>query len=221
MVTSLSILPCRSRLDQLWSETSTETRQRYFLLGSLAAATTLNDEQALKHWLLRCQGVLELETIEELILQTLLFAGYPKTIEALKQVRKIYPQSTASKQLAAPDQAGQNTSRIIYRTYHKKLVGAMNALHPDLTRWMIVQGYGQVLSRPGLSLPERELGVVASLMASGMVHQYRAHVRGAQYAGIARDDILWFTNAFNCILAADLRPAFRAATERALEEASL
>ncbi|MEA3286528.1 MAG: carboxymuconolactone decarboxylase family protein [Candidatus Marinimicrobia bacterium] len=186
------------------------------LLGVLVAATTVNDMATLDEWLGRCEGVLDQEAVEEAILQTLLFAGYPKTIEALKQVRKHFPQTGSEKHVNNHLTAGNATSKIIYGGYHPRLIEVMDELHPDLTRWMIEDGYGRVLSRPGLSLPEREIGVLASLMASGMVNQYRAHLRGALFAGITPDDIIWFINTFQCIIVADLRTAFEKVTNQML-----
>ncbi len=179
-----------------------------FLLGVIVVATTLNDQLMLSAWIKRCSGILDEEAIEEAILQTLLFAGFPKTIEALKELRTHFPVKHAAKHVDDHEKAGEATSQIIYGNYHSKLKQVMDELHPDLTRWMIEDGYGRVLSRPGLKLQEREISVLASLMTSGMLNQFRAHVRGALYAGLSRDDIIWFTNTFQCIIAADLRADF-------------
>ncbi|MCF6237334.1 MAG: carboxymuconolactone decarboxylase family protein [Candidatus Marinimicrobia bacterium] len=179
-------------------------------------ATTLNDRSVLAEWLPRCHQILDLEAIEETILQTLLFAGFPKTIEALKQVRKHLPQAGPAKHIEDHAAAGTKTSRVIYGKHHGRLIEVLDELHPDLTRWMIEDGYGRILSRPGLDLQDRELAVMASLMASGMVNQYRAHIRGALLAGVDREDIIWFTNTFQCIIAADLRPDFENVTRRVL-----
>ncbi len=187
------------------------------LLGGIVAATTTNKMTELDEWLPRCDGLLDHEGVEEAILQTLLFAGFPRTIEALKMMRKHFPQPTREKHIVDHIKAGYSTSKIIYGSHHSRLVEVMDELHPDLTRWMIEGGYGRVLSRPGLSLQDREIAVVASLMASGMINQYRAHIRGALYAGVSPDDIIWFTNISKCIIAADLRADFEHVTDQVLE----
>jgi len=188
-----------------------------FLLGVLASATTLNDTQSLNEWLPRCEGILNQEAIEETILQTLLFAGFPKTIEALNQLRKHFPSNSAGKRVEDHQKAGMETSMLIYGKHHSKLVQVMDQLHPDLTRWMIEDGYGRVLSRSGLSINHREIAVIASLMASGMVNQFRAHVRGALFAGVSKVDTIWFTNIFKCIIADDLKVAFEIVRTEILE----
>ena len=53
------------------------------------------------------------------------------------------------------------------------------ALHPALDAWMIVEGYGKVLSRPGLDLPRRELCVVAACAAARQDRQLHSHLHGA------------------------------------------
>jgi 4-carboxymuconolactone decarboxylase len=183
-----------------------------FLLGILVTATTLNDQAMLNAWIPQCSDVLDEEGMEEAILQTLLFAGFPKTIEALKQLRIHFPVKHGAKHVGDHKKAGEKTSQIIYGKYHSKLKKVMDELHPDLTRWMIEDGYGRVLSRSGLTLQEREISVLASLMTSGMINQFRAHVRGALFAGVSRVDIIWFTNIFQCIIAAELRADFNQVT---------
>ncbi|NQV51128.1 MAG: carboxymuconolactone decarboxylase family protein [Candidatus Marinimicrobia bacterium] len=199
---------CNSTFTDLWAEISSPDQKRMLLLGIISAGTTLNDIVVLNEWLPKCKGVLHQEAVEETILQTLLFAGFPKTIEALKQLRKHYPQSSGGKQVSDHQKAGLDTSKLIYGKHHSRLIQVMDELHPDLTRWMIEDGYGRVLSRPGLSIKDRELAVIASLMASGMVHQFKAHIRGALYAGVSKVDTIWFTNTFVCIIADDLKVAF-------------
>lgn len=201
---------CEKLLVSTWESLEASHRKRTFLLGVLVSATTLNDVEMLDQWLPIAGKMLDQRAIEEAMLQTLLFAGFPKTIEALAHLRTYYPEPTLSQQVSDHKVAGHSTSGIIYGKYQDKLKQAMDQLHPDLTRWMIEDGYGRVLSRPGLDLAERELCVLASLMATGMLNQFRAHLRGARYAGVPKVDILWFTNTFQCIIAPDLSDAFEA-----------
>ncbi len=208
---------CNSTFVELWTGISEPAQKQMFLLGVLASATTLNDTEILNEWLPKCKGILNLEAIEEVILQTLLFAGFPKTIEALKQLRKHFPTSSPGKHVDDHRKAGLDTSMLIYGKHHSKLVQVMDELHPDLTRWMIEDGYGRVLSRSGLSLKHREIAVLASLMASGMVNQFRAHVRGALLVGLSKVDTIWFTNIFKCIIDDNLQAAFGKVRNEILE----
>ena len=60
----------------------------------------------------------------------------------------------------------------------------MRGLHPLLDDWMIVEGYGKVLSRPGLDLPRRELCIVAACAASHQDRQLHSHLHGAVNVGV-------------------------------------
>ncbi len=214
-VAQLSVA-CRAALQEIWTSELNPTKKRFLALGLVASTTTLNDGAMLGEWIPRFDGILDQEAIEEAVLQTLLFAGYPKTIEALKIIRKHFPQASAGKQVDNHKVSGHTTSKIIYGEHHARLIQIMDELHPDLTRWMIEDGYGRVLSRPGLSLQEREITVIAALMSSGMVNQYGAHIRGALFTGIEVDDIIWFTNVFGCIIAVEMRAAFEKVTNKIL-----
>ena len=50
---------------------------------------------------------------------------------------------------------------------------------------MIVEGYGKVLSRPGLDLARRELCIVAACAASRQERQLHSHLHGARNVGVA------------------------------------
>lgn len=65
----------------------------------------------------------------------------------------------------------------------------MRSYHPDLAEWILSNGYGQVLSRPGLSIRERELIVVAVLAALRVPLQLRSHVSGARRVGASEREI--------------------------------
>jgi 4-carboxymuconolactone decarboxylase len=56
-------------------------------------------------------------------------------------------------------------------------------MHPDLAQWMIEQGYGRVLTRPGLSGAARELIAIAVLAAGGWERQLVSHLLGASRLG--------------------------------------
>ena len=167
----------------------------------------------------RVKGTLEElghPSVEELILQTLLFAGFPRTIEALKVLRRLEPTPSRSKGVAEPDSQGAATSARIYGDRYPRLLDCMDQLHPDLTRWMIRDGYGRVLSRPGPHLLQRQCAVVGALMVMGMLEQFRAHLRGLLNTGLDRDGILWLTNTFQIIIPAAYQTPFREAAQRVM-----
>jgi 4-carboxymuconolactone decarboxylase len=68
---------------------------------------------------------------------------------------------------------------------YERLRGNIRRLHPELDDWMIVDGYGKVLSRPGLDLCRRELCIVAACAVAEQDRQLHSHLHGALNAGAA------------------------------------
>ena len=77
----------------------------------------------------------------------------------------------------------------MYGSAYAKLVPAVAVLHPDLMAWMLEEGYGRVLSRPGLSGREHERITVAVLAACGWRRQLVSHLVGAVRLGVARAQV--------------------------------
>ena len=59
----------------------------------------------------------------------------------------------------------------------------MRRLNADVERWMVEEGYGKVLGRPGLSVRDRELCIVAQLVVLDVPRQLYSHLRGALNVG--------------------------------------
>lgn len=59
----------------------------------------------------------------------------------------------------------------------------------DLGRLIVEVAYGDVYSRPGLSLRERQIVSVAALTATGRSSQLPVHLRSSLKAGITPDEL--------------------------------
>jgi 4-carboxymuconolactone decarboxylase len=59
----------------------------------------------------------------------------------------------------------------------------------DLGRYIVEFAYGDVYSRPGLSLRERQIATVAVLVALGRSSQLPVHLRSSIRAGLTADDL--------------------------------
>ncbi len=133
--------------------------------------------------------------VEEAILQAYLFAGFPRALNATREWRRISGlEAPSAEELPAPDlerwrEQGEATCAIIYGKFYDKLRHNIAALHPALDEWMIVEGYGKILSRPGLDLALRELCVVAACVAAGQDRQLHSHLHGALNTGSTEHDL--------------------------------
>ena len=135
-------------------------------------------------------------SVEEIILQSYLFAGFPRTLNAMRAWRVVSerPAPDTDPEAAAEDfdlwrTRGAETCAIVYGESYEKLRQNICELHPALDEWMIVDGYGKVLSRPGVDLRTRELCVVAACAVSGQQRQLHSHLRGALNAGSSVGEI--------------------------------
>jgi 4-carboxymuconolactone decarboxylase len=69
------------------------------------------------------------------------------------------------------------------------MIDTLTSVSPDLAQWMITEGYGKTLSRPGCDTVTRELCIVAMLSVLGRRQQLTSHVRGALRAGATIQDL--------------------------------
>jgi len=122
-----------------------------------------------------------------------LYAGFPAAIEYLRALAAGTPaireRTIARGRASNPGGArairarGERLCARVYGPEYRRLRSFMRALSPELDAWMIEDGYGRTLSRPGLSAVERELVTVAALAALGWERQLDAHRRGAARVG--------------------------------------
>ncbi|CCH48544.1 carboxymuconolactone decarboxylase family protein [Pseudodesulfovibrio piezophilus] len=72
-----------------------------------------------------------------------------------------------------------------------KVIEALDAISPDFGRLLIEFPFGDVYSRPQLSLKDRELVTIAALGAmGGCAPQLKVHVNGALNVGWTREEIV-------------------------------
>jgi len=127
---------------------------------------------------------------DELLLQSVLMVGWPRALMAARVWRGV---SGVAAPAHDPDtdparavewlRQGEATCRVVYGANYERLRHNVAALHPALDAWMITEGYGRTLSRPGLPLRLRELCTVAQCAVLGALPQLHSHLRGARHAG--------------------------------------
>ena len=132
----------------------------------------------------------------ELGLMLRLYAGFPAAIEFLRALEEAWPARTVRRAPASNrversfERRGERLCRRVYGPEYVRLRAFMRGLHPDLDRWMILEGYGKTLARPGLGVIERELATVAALAALGWSRQQAAHALGAVRVGAPASQVV-------------------------------
>ena len=158
-------------------------------LVRLSAIITAGTEQAVREGLAQLAPMIPSVWVEELLLQTYLFAGFPRALNATREWRRLAPSAPVGDGSAGDVEDwrrdGERTCAAVYGPMYERLRENIRGLHPLLDDWMITEGYGKVLSRPALDLPRRELCIVAACAAAGQERQLHSHLHGAVNVGVA------------------------------------
>jgi 4-carboxymuconolactone decarboxylase len=153
----------------------------------LSAVITAGTDRAIRESITRAATDIPGMWVEELLLQSYLFAGFPRALNAMREWRRVEPEALVGAPLVDVDRwrtDGEATCAAVYGSMYERLRENIRHLHPSLDEWMITEGYGKVLSRPGLDLPRRELCIVAACAAAGQDRQLHSHFHGALNVGV-------------------------------------
>jgi 4-carboxymuconolactone decarboxylase len=157
-------------------------------LVRLSAVVAGGSERDIRDMMATAMSEIPLPWVEELLLQTYLFAGFPRALNAMREWRRLQPEVVSTSANGSEEQwrlDGEETCAAVYGTMYDRLRENIRALHPLLDDWMINEGYGKVLSRPELDLQRRELCIVAACAVQDQDRQLHSHLRGAVNVGVA------------------------------------
>jgi 4-carboxymuconolactone decarboxylase len=175
-------------------------------LARLSAVVTAGTEQEIHDAIALANDHIPAGWVDELLLQSYLFAGFPRALNAMRAWRRFQPQPVApepSGEAAQWRSDGAVTCAAVYGTMYERLRENIRALHPLLDDWMITEGYGKVMSRPGLDLARRELCVMAACAAANQDRQLLSHLNGALNVGVAPAVVTATIEAIADLLGAD------------------
>ena len=163
-------------------------------LVRVSAALANRREEKLEEALKGAARGVPSEQVEEALLQSYLFLGYPITLNAFAVWRRISGRPAPApapgpEECAAWMARGAEVCEQVYGGQYEGLRVNVSALHPDMEQWMVMEGYGKVLGRPGLDLLTRELCVAALLAVLDARRQLYSHLRGALNVGATPSQI--------------------------------
>jgi 4-carboxymuconolactone decarboxylase len=161
-------------------------------LVRVSAALATRDAVAVRAALVTAAERADATAVEEVILQSHLFVGFPDALNALAVWREV--SGTVAPEEQGDDPAvwtlrGEAVCAHVYGANYGKLRENVRALHPDFEAWMVEGGYGRVIGRPGLDLATRELCIAALLAVWGAPRQLHSHLRGALNAGASAVEV--------------------------------
>ncbi|MBA3889860.1 MAG: carboxymuconolactone decarboxylase family protein [Gemmatimonadaceae bacterium] len=160
------------------------------VLVRLSAVVTAGTEAELRLAIAEAAPLLRPVWADELLLQSYLFAGFPRMLNAAREWRKVSGGAALADDEGVHDEMiaewhvrGEATCEAVYGEMYPRLRENMRTLHPAIDAWMIVEGYGKVLGRPGLDLARRELCIIAACVAGRQDRQLVSHLNGAINVG--------------------------------------
>lgn len=164
------------------------------LLPLIAASAVIRNYNTLKYLLLIAKRKrLKFAKIYEALLQNYLFAGYPSALVSLKLLKEIYTsiklRKAADMNLYHFRHRGEITCRKVYGNKYEKLIYNIKKFSPDLAEWLVLEGYGKVLGRKGISFKEREMCAIAVLVVLKFEEQLYSHIGGAIKSGSSVENI--------------------------------
>ena len=193
------------------------TRCLVQIAGAIAGA----DEQAVRAAMENSLNNAEPARVDEVILQSYLFAGFPRTLNAARIWRTVSgvaaPVRDTDAELRNDSdwiERGEATCKVVYGESYEMLRDNVRSLHPALDSWMITDGYGKVLSRSALDLRTRELCIVAACAASGQQRQLHSHLHGALNAGATTAEVESALDSLSSIVGAEDLSRYRSLLSR-------
>ncbi|MCM2271711.1 MAG: carboxymuconolactone decarboxylase family protein [candidate division Zixibacteria bacterium] len=192
MTTSAQLVAFRDRLSTFSPKHFANQRWVALYAAGIALADPIAQEAILR----RCNDQPpDRRALYEVVLQSYLFLGFPRMLTAAEILENVLPgagrgflQQTGPGDEVTQWQAnGLALCKKVYGESFEPLRIRVEAIAPEIFRWMILEGYGKVLSRPGLGMIERELANVAMLVIDDREQQLHSHLRGAINVGASPD----------------------------------
>ena len=194
---------------------------RQVRLVSVLSAAIARGENELIEQVMSSLKKRELENglVYETVLQSYLFLGFLRMIEAALVYNKVFGdignggevEKISEIEAEKWHRDGINLCGVVYGKNYERLKEKFMSVSPEVFRWMVLEGYGKVLSRPGMTQIERELAEVAALIVDKRRRQLVSHIMGSLNVGApislikqVNRDIVRIAGEEACLMADDV-----------------
>lgn len=173
--------------------------RRVQLLARAAGLAALGREKPLEKAFRDARGGgVPLKALRETLLQVFLFAGFPRTVNALDALERSFgplrpeppePLPTGPARRNFLRRRGRMLFERVYGDDSRPVLDRIGRQHLEFRDWIVVDAYGKVLGRPGLPASERECIAVALLAVLDLPRQQVPHLRGALRCGATVEEV--------------------------------
>lgn len=136
--------------------------------------------------------------IIETIIHISIYAGFPATLNGIGAARDVFESrqdehtpdlhSTPS---SARYETGERLLSEIDGDAGRNVISSLNDIAPDLARYLVEFSFGDIYSRPGLTLKSREIVTVAACTALGTaMPQLKVHAHGLLNCGGTQEELI-------------------------------
>ena len=138
------------------------------------------------------------EEIREIIIQMCGYAGFPATLNAMGMLMEVLKETSRTLSRESVHAGSENRygrgkellSRIA-PAQERVLRETFDPINPDITRYVIEFGYGDIYARGILPIRSRQVATIAALAAKGTApSQLRFHIGGGLRAGLSDVEIV-------------------------------
>ncbi|MBT5739339.1 MAG: carboxymuconolactone decarboxylase family protein [Planctomycetes bacterium] len=127
------------------------------------------------------------EEVEETILQSIPYSGFPAAVEALGWLRERFPTASSQRPTSSARTTGLFDS--VYGTARERVLESLRKRHPDLETWIEQFAYRTVMDSSWLDAAQIESLAVASLIGQGRMSPLHSHLRGALRTGVKASEL--------------------------------
>lgn len=141
--------------------------------------------------------------VKEIILQMSVYTGFPKCINAMNALKEVLherigkglidPEGEAATNIPPDDKryaTGSDELRLLSEQQERLLTDSYGDLAPELIRFTIEYGYGDIFSRNNLSKRYRQIATISALATLGTAQpQLAFHIAGALNIGVTKEEI--------------------------------
>jgi len=143
------------------------------------------------------------DEVKEVILQMAAYAGFPAAINGMNALKEVLLErnekgSAAPSEESASQKSEENRYDLGVKWLSKldpdqvgRLQESFGEFAPELARYAIEWGYGDIYSRPGLAIELRQIATIAALAALGTAApQLKFHINAGLNLGLTKEEII-------------------------------